>query len=1201
VGDPGLTVVNPAAQSVLWNDKVTYEREVGGQKVVAATLRYGGALALGNVGARDLAVLVGTGTIEQDTQSRPLLMVVSLDDPSHPVGLGYVPLDDASVVDVILKDDMALLGGSQQVTLVSLTDPANPAVVGTVQGVGGRLAISENDVLFSTARSVFGGTEVPLGGVRTAALGSLAIIERVTPSIVAVDDSGRTSQALQVTYRFIAPPDDLQAAYVKFYSRETLLGTYPVPSLEEGRFGLTIPGGVALNPPSETLEIKLRNPDGSTTAPVFTTIGRPVRSSGTGTQPMVLWPVFEAVTPGFAFRGSMDVLLKVTGKDMSGVTRVFVRGASGEWTPFETTSRSATSASFKLPASMLSEVGFLQVSPSENDVRSVGFLVGDRALADLGTAQGVVLTAVDPQELGPGGGLLRVMGFGFTQGMAIVIGRGGLMTLPSSVIDDDEIEALLPGDYIGLAEDLDVAVLTPDGTALSASLPVRSTVAQRPIDYSSVVSAGKTLVTAVHGSLVWSDGGQEQTIELEGVGLEPGMQVFFSAGSRPPQTGQTEPASSPPPMPTATVSSPPTPTPTVPTIPPVATVSVKVPKDFTNWPATCIVLEPAPKTKLPPSAPRCVGSQAKVEIPLGGRVKFAAYAADSDEPLIYVVGKEDPAAGDISQYSANCKPSSAALPDLTLARKVNVGGKEVEKVEPARVTFSFEQGSIPSVPNPFSTSTLHLPDIPLVAQEGNRCDPDTPNLLYLRGVRKPTGNETLTLVATHTDPGSGVERKGRIQVTVRDSRIGPSTGKDEIDAALMDAAGRTGVPPQVLKAQASIETGFDPTLYRYEPMTIDFLYVSGDIEDNGVLARNNTTYGRYIRKHMVAGTAALPPQPNDPRYCVAILGPEAAPAENDVKDCDKKGGESASVTPVEIAPVSTRILGRQGMPIDANYRLADAKATALPGGATFDLVEAPYWSHADQIQPLPDPKGDQFRLDYSRNRVLLGRPLTKGEWLKLTYRAIKEETILTPGACGNFDVTTFKVKDYPALDFRAGDTIGGWLERNIRQQKDGFLTGTDSEKHIEFRFDSTVSPRHPIAGRRVGVMDSRFRVATAQFIAAGSFGLLQATVTDWLNSTQASVLNQAFNLDDKDKCLTDLVTDTKTALSVASARHWYSSTTKGVDALPPGPDQVDWAHRWAQITCTYNSKQDTYKLGKKCSGAGLNEVMERAIDPYEAR
>ena len=177
-GDPGLTVANPATQSVLWNDKVAYEREVDGQTVVEATLRYGQAIGLVNVAGQDLAVVVGTGTILQEAQNRPLLMVVSLYDPRNPVGLGYVPLDDATVDDVILKDDLAVLGGSKQVTLVSLTDKTRPKVLGVATGVGGRLALGEgsrSNILVSTAHSVFGGA-TPLGGIRVATLGSIVLL-----------------------------------------------------------------------------------------------------------------------------------------------------------------------------------------------------------------------------------------------------------------------------------------------------------------------------------------------------------------------------------------------------------------------------------------------------------------------------------------------------------------------------------------------------------------------------------------------------------------------------------------------------------------------------------------------------------------------------------------------------------------------------------------------------------------------------------------------------------------------------------------------------------------------------------------------------------------------------------------------------------------------------------------------------------------
>ena len=223
-GDPGLTVVNPNTQSVLWNDKVTVEREVAGQKVVEATLRYGQAIALGTVAGQDLAVVVGSGTIQQETQSRPLLMVVSLYDPQNPVGLGYVLLDDATVGDVILKDDLALLGGSKQVTLVSLTDPTRPKVLGTVSGVGGRLALGENGlILFGTAHSVFGGTDIPLGGIRTAALSRLLVVQ---PCVRSADNSTCMSQAtipysqdlkteipIEIQYRIV--PGDSPASAIR--------------------------------------------------------------------------------------------------------------------------------------------------------------------------------------------------------------------------------------------------------------------------------------------------------------------------------------------------------------------------------------------------------------------------------------------------------------------------------------------------------------------------------------------------------------------------------------------------------------------------------------------------------------------------------------------------------------------------------------------------------------------------------------------------------------------------------------------------------------------------------------------------------------------------------------------------------------------------------------------------------------------------
>src|SRR5262249_32500122 len=148
------------------------------------------AIGMGNVAGQDVTVIVGSGTLLQETQTRPMLMVVSLFDPEHPKGLGYLLLDDATVGDVLFKDDLVLLGGSQQVTVVSLTNPTQRRKIGIVTGIGGRLGLSDDGVLFGTAHSVFGGADVPMGGVRTTGLGKLALITKVVPDPILVDQEG---------------------------------------------------------------------------------------------------------------------------------------------------------------------------------------------------------------------------------------------------------------------------------------------------------------------------------------------------------------------------------------------------------------------------------------------------------------------------------------------------------------------------------------------------------------------------------------------------------------------------------------------------------------------------------------------------------------------------------------------------------------------------------------------------------------------------------------------------------------------------------------------------------------------------------------------------------------------------------------------------------------------------------------------------
>ena len=163
-----------------------------------------------------------------------------------------------------------------------------------------------------------------------------------------------------------------------------------------------------------------------------------------------------------------------------------------------------------------------------------------------------------------------------------------------------------------------------------------------------------------------------------------------------------------------------------------------------------------------------------------------------------------------------------------------------------------------------------------------------------------------------------------------------------------------------------------------------------------------------------------------------------------------------------------------------------------------------------------------------------------------------------------------------------GETIGDWF---IRQMNDpnvrgnAVLSGAASESHVEFEIDLT----QPIGQKRVGLMDARIRSATAQFIAAGSFGYLHSTVIPWAEARSDKVrdtLNAAFDL--SPRCLTELA-DSKNpnreldGMLLAAAFH--TNTLRSTKAGCSGRcDQIEWAKRWAKVIQFYNSDNDTYEV-----------------------
>jgi hypothetical protein len=246
---------------------------------------------------------------------------------------------------------------------------------------------------------------------------------------------------------------------------------------------------------------------------------------------------------------------------------------------------------------------------------------------------------------------------------------------------------------------------------------------------------------------------------------------------------------------------------------------------------------------------------------------------------------------------------------------------------------------------------------------------------------------------------------------------------------------------------------------------------------------------------------------------------------------------------------------------------------------------------------------NEFVLNYSTNKVTLGRVLASGERLRLDYSVIQPESIADDGECSKppkgLDPLFFDRKDKEGkLTFVRGESIETYLTRNLPAAGGRYLvTGTKSEGHIEFEIDTSA----PAGSKRREIMDRRLSAATAQFIAAGSFGLLHTTIRPWLGGS-AAILNNAFNLNDR--CLTDLSNPANPnrefdAMYLGTAFH---TRTLGAPLAAPCTgrcNQITWARQWAKVIEAYNAndKTDAYPV----RSTGINGVVEKGMKDFYAR
>lgn len=233
---------------------------------------------------------------------------------------------------------------------------------------------------------------------------------------------------------------------------------------------------------------------------------------------------------------------------------------------------------------------------------------------------------------------------------------------------------------------------------------------------------------------------------------------------------------------------------------------------------------------------------------------------------------------------------------------------------------------------------------------------------------------------------------------------------------------------------------------------------------------------------------------------------------------------------------------------------------------------------------------------------------------------------------GGVDPARFNRKVWPpTLTFERGESIARWYSRNFMlgaNKGGGFLNGTDSEKRLEFRYDPSRVPPGPKPDYILGILkeqpiDSRLYGATAQFLAAGSYGLLHATVYLWDDAPRATLMNTVHDLGPTTtNCLTDLVmtpptrTDTphnaraaSLAVRLAAASHAYYRTvhptlSSRIQPRRCGPgdpsgvtcSQEEWMSYWSIIVGGYNWGGSGYAVS-----GGLTMIGRAAIRNYDAK
>lgn len=1194
----------------------------GNPQSEVGSLTSGQALALGKVpdphasqSEKEAAVVIGFGTVSGGSVV-PVLVVIDLTNPFSPALMGSVSLK-GSPIDIVLYQKTAIVSTSSGIELYNLSDPTAPTYAGTIEGgtLGDRLAITEDGVAVATS------FDQSRGGVRTMPLGSYVAVLGTSPALIPMRADGTTATDVEVRYRVQVAGEPLKDGNLTIEDGDQKRATIVVSDLSPGEHKITLPAGLRLSEQPQSVEVAVVMPDGtrsnSVVASVLNASAPPpvlIADGGMGGTGGASGAELTSMVPTHGFANVGERIITVTGSGLRERSTIYIRDLAGTWNEVPFSATTDSTGTLILPADLMATPGFLQLSCTPDETQSLAFLVADPDLPRF-EGSGEAGASVSAVSLSPGPSSpmeVTVYGGPFSQGMQIVLGRGDVpgIRIPTTLVDEATMHAALIR-FAGKGADLVVSVLSSDGSTLSspvwvqtdqtsggnASEVVSETDTIRYTDPAVSFPEGSIKITSIDSSFSLTpvsslqDETAEETLSVKGVNLTDGMTLEISSfkGSQQvkelvPLTGvhQYDPAG-----------------------PDITGVSVLALAGTASSPGQ----QAAPNknvvgtAKTKNLATKHTRKTAKIE---ATKENSGKKVTSTKQVSVVVQGAGIPFGGylRLQVIEDNDGLVSIYVPDLDgaipqNAKKVSVEKKHLNDGQGGRSYIRFE-----SDPDP-DKQTVRVRGTRLTLAPPS----NDPSKRMPVDPEQPAGPFRQPVVVQYSRSGAAGACPSKpskdlacrtFEVVYR--RLGFANNSRDLE--ILRVADRYGIPPQFLRSQAQTETNLFTSNFRYEPSTQDFSLYSGDTPTHAI----GGTYKEYLIAYALPGDGVVPNGKQKFTCGLKVQTCSGTPVSGTATSYSLNTG------PIKRGTTTTYPRWKPGTREELCYRpYGKGGSVARPQcSVTATLEQFDKDDNLVQSTPLQLVRGEtafrprcgksttpcllsavnmplaenEFSADYRQGTITLWRAVGPRERLTVYYHQLHKQGRYVKGAALSSHAVDLndqglvrqdRIKGVPKLpryQVAGGgpQSLSHWFEDNLSWVGTSFLTGTDSDREVEFQVDTAGKPTRP--------RDQRYEYATAQPFMSSSYGVIQVLPGEWTNGAKGAALRRIRDISDPQQSLFGLLSDFSEGLHLGTAL---------IDALTRGGtegicancgDEATFQHTYRDVYRSYNSSGPEYKSCK---------------------